>query len=40
MGKKKRFIGHRSLGNIFLFGPPSPETLVKRAVQKKRRKSK
>ena len=24
MSKKKRFIGHRSLGNILLFGFPSP----------------
>lgn len=37
---KKRFIGHRSLGNILLFGPPSPETLAKRAAKKKLRKSK
>lgn len=30
MSKKKRFIGHRSLGNILLFGLPSPITIVKR----------
>lgn len=30
MGKKKRFIGHRSLGNILLFGLPSPIIIVKR----------
>lgn len=29
MSKKKRFIGHRSLGNILLFGLPSPITIVK-----------
>lgn len=30
MSEKKRFIGHRSLGNILLFGFPSPITIVKR----------
>lgn len=37
MGKrygKKRFIGHRSLGNILLFGIPSPITIVKRMLRK------
>lgn len=31
---KKRFIGHRSLGNILLFGIPSPITIVKRMLRK------
>lgn len=34
MSKKKRFIGHRSLGNILLFGLPSPITIVKRMLQR------
>lgn len=40
MGRKKRFIGHRSFGNILLFGLPSPETLVKLSIQKRNRKRK
>ena len=31
---KKRFIGYRSLGNILLFGIPSPITIVKRMLRK------
>lgn len=34
MSKKKRFIGHRSLGNILLFGLPSPITIVKRKLRR------
>lgn len=35
---KKRFIGHRSVGNILMFGLPSPETLAKRALKRSRPK--
>lgn len=34
MSKKKRFIGRRSLGNILLFGLPSPITIVKRMLRR------
>lgn len=34
MSKKKRFIGHRSLGNILLFGLPSPITIVKQMLRR------
>lgn len=34
MSKKKRFIGHRSLGNILLFGLPSPINIVKRMLRR------
>lgn len=34
MIKKKRFIGHRSLGNILLFGLSSPITIVKRMLRR------
>ena len=34
MSKKKRFIGHRSLGNIILFGLPSPITIARRMLRR------
>lgn len=34
MSKKKCFIGHRSLGNILLFGLPSSITIVKRMLRR------